>query len=430
MKNNEQKTLADLDQISPWHFDFARIFRRKQTIKGADLEYMQDVRAALLAQATPASSALLYLMAVLTTIAITWASIAKVDEVTQAEARVIPYNREQVVNSMEGGVLGALLVTEGQTVVKGQPVIQLEPVRFESQYKEGVNRQMSLKAARARAKAEAFGAQLEFPPEIRHEKAIVFNETQTYQARKKTLEESVAALRRSQSLIAEEIQISEKLAAQGLFSQVELSRLKRQENELNQQILERVNRFRAEANTELVKLDTELAQLAPNLNARLDTFKRTTLTAPVNGVVKNIRINTIGAAISPSAPILDIVPADANLVFEARLNPKDVSHVKPGLPVAIKMAAYDPAIYGELAGTVVLVSPDTFREDARPVEGQEAGYYRVMIETRLDPENPKHKNMQIIPGMTATTHIKTGEKTIMEYMMKPLTRAKEAFRER
>lgn len=418
----------DLDQISPWHFSFK--FKRKNKLKGSDLEYMQDVREALMAQATPGSSAILYVMVTLTLIAIIWASIARVDEVTQADARVIPSSREQVVNSLEGGVLAELLVTEGDTIEKGQPIVRLEPTRFESQYQEGVSKQLTLKAARARARAEALNLPLEFPADVARNKQLVFNESQTYQARKKTLEESVAALKKSQELISNELQISEKLAAQGLFSLVELSRLRRQENDLNQQIAERINKFRSDANAELVKLDGELSQLAPNLNARLDTFQRTTLKAPVNGVVKNIRITTLGAAVPPSAPILDIVPIDSKLLFEARLDPKEVSHVRPDLPVAIKMGAYDSAIYGELAGKVVLVSPDTFREDAKPAENAQGGYYRVMIESQIDSNNPKQKNLQIIPGMTATAQIKTGDKTIMQYLMKPLSKAKEAFRER
>jgi adhesin transport system membrane fusion protein len=424
------KSPHDLDRISPWHVDFGAIFRRKNRLKNSDLEYMQDVREALMAQATPASSAVLYLMVLLTVVAITWASFFRVDEVTQAEARVIPSSREQVINSLEGGVLAELLVSEGDNVEKGQPIARLEPIRFESQYREGMSKQLNLKAARARARAEAFNLPLTFPPEVSANKAAVFNETQTYQARKKTLDDSVAALRKSQALIAEELKISEQLAAQGLFSMVELSRLKRQENDLNQQIAERINKFRADANAEVVRIDGELAQLAPNLSARLDTYQRTTLRAPVNGVVKNIRITTLGAAISPSAPILDIVPADANLLFEARLDPKDVSHVRTGLPVAIKLAAYDTAIYGELSGSVVLISPDTFREDAKPAENSQGGYYRVMIESAVDRSNPRQKTMEIIPGMTATAQIKTGDKTIMMYLLKPLTKAKEAFRER
>ena len=425
------KSRHDLDKINPFGLDAApNPFRRKAKLKGDDYEYMRSVSEALLAQSTPASSAVLYLIIVLTVIALTWASISKVDEVTLAEARVIPSSREQVISSLEGGVLSELLVEEGDQVAKGQAIVRLEPTRFESQYREGISKQLSLKATRARARAEAYNLPLDFPPEVRASPGLVTNETKAYQARKRVLEESVASLRKSQGLIANEIAISENLSKQGLFSEVELSRLRRQENDLNQQIMERVNRFRAEANSELTRAESELGQLAPNLSARLDTLQRTTLRAPVKGIVKNIRYTTIGAAVSPSAPILDIVPVDETLLFEARLDPKDVSHVSIGLPVSIKLTAYDTSIYGDLEGKVELVSPDTFREDARPVEGQPMNYYRVMISAAIDPKHPKQKDMQIIPGMQATTQIKTGNKTVMQYLMKPVSKAREAFRER
>ena len=425
------KSKHDLDKIHPFSLGLEwKLFRRKSKLKGDDYEYMRSVSEALLAQATPASSAILYLLTVLTVIGLIWANVSKVDEVTLAEARVIPSSREQVISSLEGGILSELLVHEGDLVEKGQPIVRLEPTRFESQYKEGISKQLSLKATRARARAEAYNLPLEFPPEVKQNALLVSNETKAYEARKRVLEESVAALRKSQDLIANEITISENLSKQGLFSEVELSRLRRQANDLNQQVMERINRFRAEANTELTRTESELGQLAPNLNARLDTLERTTLRAPVNGIVKNLRFTTIGAAVSPSAPILDIVPGDSALLFEARLDPKDVSHVSIGLPVSIKITAYDSATFGELKGKVEMISPDTFREDARPVEGQPANYYRVMISGAIDPENPKQKTMQIIPGMQAQTQIKTGQKTVMQYLLKPLTKAKDAFRER
>jgi adhesin transport system membrane fusion protein len=425
------KSRHDLDKINPFGLDAApNPFRRKAKLKGDDYDYMHSVSEALLAQSTPASSAILYLIITLTVIALVWASVAKVDEVTLAEARVVPSSREQVISSLEGGVLSELLVSEGDEVTKGQPIVRLEPTRFESQYREGISKQLSLKATLARARAEAYSLPLDFPPEVKANAILVINETKAFEARKRVLEESVAAFRKSQELIANEIVISEKLSKQGLFSEVELSRLRRQENDLNQQIIERVNRFRAEANSELTRVQSELAQLVPNLNARLDTLERTTLRAPVNGIVKNIRYTTIGAAVSPSAPILDIVPVDAKLLFEARLDPKDVSHVSVGLPVSIKLSAYDTAIYGELEGKVELVSPDTFREDTRPIEGQPMNYYRVMIAAEFNPQHPRQKEMHIIPGMQAQTQIKTGNKTIMQYLMKPVTKASEAFRER
>jgi len=427
----KQKSLHDLDQISPWYIELAFWRRWKKRINGKDLEYMQNVTEALQAQSTPASSAFLYLAILLTVVAIVWASTSKVDEVTQAEARVITSNRDQVVNSLEGGLLAAMLVSEGDTVIKGQAIVQLEPTRFESQYEEGMSKQIALKAALARARSEALNQPLSFPAEVLARRAIVDNETRTYQAKKKMMEESVAALRRSVEMISNEIQISQKLSEQGLFSIVELSRLRRQENDLNQQITERLNKFRTDANTEVLRIETELSQLKPNLNARRDTFDRTTLRAPVNGIVKNIRMTTLGAAVPGGAPILDIVPVDAKLLLDARLDPKDISYIKQGLPVTIKMAAFDTAIYGELKGTVVLISPDTFRgDDARNAEGQPSAYYRVLIESEIDKNDPRQKNMVIIPGMTATAQIKTGAKTVMQYLIKPIYKAKEAFRER
>ncbi len=420
----------DLDKLTPWHFSFRLPKFRKKDLRPDDLEYMQDVRAALMAQATPASSAILYTFVVLTIAAIIWASFSMVDEVSQADARVIPSNREQVINNFEGGVLAEIMVTEGQTVTKGQPIAMLNPIRFESQYKEGISRQRALRATRARLRAEAYGQALDFPQDVQKNRELVQTETKNYLARKKVLDESIESILKSQQLLKKEIDIAQKLSEQGLFSIVELSRLQRQDNELTQQTLERKNRYKADANVELARVESELAQLEPNLSARLDSFQRTTITAPINGIVKNIRITTLGAAIPPSSPILDIVPADDKLLFEAKLDPKEVSHVRPGLPVAIKLAAYDSTIYGEVKGEVLMISPDTFREDNKPAENAQGGYYRVMIQGAADPTNPKQKSMQIIPGMTATAQIKTGEKSIMRYLLKPLTKAQEAFRER
>lgn len=425
------KSLHDLDTISPWWVEFNWLKRWRNRLSASDLEYMQNVSEALQAQSTPTSSAVLYIVIIMTVLGVTWAATSKVDEVTQCDARVITSNRDQVVNSLEGGLLAAMLVSEGEIVSKGQAIAQLEPTRFESQYVEMKSKQMSLKAALTRARAEALGLPLNFPPELSSNKEVVANETRTYLAKKKMMDESVFSLRKSVSMISNEIQISRKLSEEGLFSIVELSRLQRQENDLNQQVTERLNKFRADANAEVVRLETELAQLKPNLNARRDTFERTTLRAPVNGVIKNIRMTTIGMAVPGSAPILDIVPVDAKLLLDARLDPKDISYIKIGQPVTIKLAAYDTSIYGELKGTVVLVSPDTFRgEDAKNAEGQPASYYRVLIESEIDKDDPRQKKMIIIPGMTATAQVKTGAKTIMEYIMKPMSKAKEAFRER
>jgi membrane fusion protein, adhesin transport system len=425
------KSKHDLDKISPWNlFSYFRTAEKPRKPNQEDLEYMHDLGEALQAQATPASSALIYLIAVVTISAITWASIAEVDEVTQASARVIPVNREQIISSLEGGILSEMLVKEGDVVEVDQPLMKLDPTRFKSQYAEGMSRIMSLKAAKARAHAEASNSSLIFPDELKNYPNLTQSERESYHAKKKTLDEATSQLKKNLELLTNEIAMSQELANKGLFSIAELSRLKRQANELNQQISERKNRYMAEANTELARLEGELNQLNVNVDARLDVYQRTVIRSPTKGVVKNVRMNTTGSAVPPSAPILEIIPIETVLIFEAKLNPKDISHIHPGLPVAISLAAYDSAIYGELQGEVQLVSPDTFREDARSPESQEGSYYRVLIKSEIDKTNPKQKSMEIIPGMNANAQIKTGKKTILRYLTKPLLKAKEAFRER
>ena len=418
----------DLDRINP--LGITRRSKPKGVLKAADLEYMHNISEALLAQTTPRSSALLYLMVFLVLCAGIWAGSTQVDEVTLADARVITSSREQVVSSVEGGVLGELLVREGALVEKGQPLIQIETTRFEAQYAEGMKKELALKASLARLKAEAHGMPLVFPRELDARSAIVISELQAYQSKKQALDDAIASIRKSMTLLDSEIEISQKLAAQGLFSEVELSRLKRQANELNQQVTDRINRYKSDANNDMAKVEAELSQIAPNNHARLDSLNRTTLRAPVRGIVKNLRINTQGSAIPPSAPVLDIVPVDASLIFEAKLDPKEISHVHVGLPASIKLAAYDSAIYGDLEGIVDLVSPDTFREDQRPAPGQEMGYYRVLIKIEKMPGEPGKSGIQIVPGMTAVAQIKTGKKSIMDFLLKPFNQAKEAFRER
>ncbi len=399
-------------------------------LRGEDLDYMNDISEALMAQATPRSSVLLYLMVLLTVSAGVWAALSEVDEVTVAHARVISSSREQVVSSLEGGVLRKLLVTEGSAVEKGQPLVQIDPTRFESSYSEGRNKELALKAAAARARAESHGTPLVFPAELAQHKGIVATESDAWQARRRALEEAVAGLEKSLALLESEISVSKKLADQGLFSEVELSRLRRQSNELSQQIADRRNRYRADANTELARVEAELAQIKAGNGARLDSLQRTTLRAPVNGIVKNLRITTEGGAIPPAAPVLDIVPNDEQLLFEARLDPKEIAHVDTELPVVIRLDAYDPALYGELSGVVELVSPDTFHDDPRAAAGQDGTYYRVLVRVDALPPAAGKRPIRIIPGMTASAQIKTGKKTVMNFLLKPFNRAKEAFRER
>jgi adhesin transport system membrane fusion protein len=360
-----------------------------------------------------------------------WANIAKVEEVTRGDGRVVPSSREQVIQSLEGGILGELLVKEGDLVEEGQVLLRIDPTRATAVFREGLLKSLSLKATAARLRAEANGTALRFPPDVLGQPNIVRDETEVFTTRKRTFEEGVTALKANLELFEKEIQMSEALSARGLLSEVEMLRMKRQANDLRSQISERINRFRSDANTELSKVESELGQIKESVVAREDVLTRTTVISPVKGTVKNIRVTTIGGVIQNGAEIMQVVPSEDQLLIEARIRPADVAFLRPGLPVTVKLTAYDYAVYGGLEGKVETISPSTVQDDAKgPVPGKESAFYRIMVRTDSSVLRVKEREFPIIPGMTAQVDIRTGSKTVMSYLMKPIFRAKEAFRER
>ena len=395
-----------------------------------DLPYLRDLNEAMLAQATPASSGALYLMALLLVIALGWSAFAKVEEVTRAEARVIPAEREQVITSLEGGIVGRLFVAEGDTVEADEPLLQLDPTRTRSQYREGLSRSLALKAQIARLRAEAHGGSPAYPPDVVAVPKLVRDENATFESRRRTLSESQTALQRSQDLLSDEIGSAQRLLAKGLYSKVELGRLQRQANEIQMQIDEKRNRFRADATAELSKLEAELDQLSANLESRLDVFQRTTIKSPIRGVVKNIRTTTLGSSVPGNSPIMEIIPLEGRLLLEARLKPADVAFVRPGQTATIKITAFDSSIFGDLKGQVQLIGPDTVRDDPRAAQQGDNAYYRMIVITERPSVKAGSKEMPIIPGMTGSVEVRTGEKTVLDYLLKPMFKAKEALRER
>jgi multidrug efflux pump subunit AcrA (membrane-fusion protein) len=399
--------------------------------RAEDIAFVQDLRAAMLVQKTPGSLLVLYLIATLLVVAVVWAHFAKVEEITQGEGRVIPASREQVIQSLEGGILEALLVREGDVVEKGQILLEIDEKRAGAAYREGLSKVLALKGAITRLRAEAYQKPLDFPPDVKAVPSIVRDETDAFNARRQSLNESVQALQRSLELAQKEIEMSEPLSKRGLMSEVEILRMKRQANEFRLQIAERQNKFRAEANSELTRLEGELAQAKENVGGREDVMRRTTVRAPVRGTVKNIRITTIGGVIQQGADIMEIVPLEDQLLVEAKIKPSDVAFLRPGLPATVKISAYDYAIYGGLKGTVEYVSPDTLKDDEKSRAGRpDATYYRLVVRTDRAALAAGGKEYPIIPGMIATAEVRTGEKTILGYLLKPVLKAREAFRER
>ena len=394
---------------------------------GTDFDYMRDMQQAMVNDRSRSSLLLLILVIGLLTSAGVWASWSRLEEITRGDARIIASSREQVIQSLEGGILSEMLVREGDIVEAGQPLLRIDETKARSSFQEGLSKALALKATAARLRAESRGTALTFPADVLADKEIVSNETETYNARKQALDQGVATAASTRSLIAREIAMTEPMVKKGLVAETELLRLRRQANDLQMQTQERVNKYRVDAANELVKVESELAQVQEVLTAREDQVKRTVVAAPVRGTVKNIRMNTRGGVIQPGQDIMEIIPLEDKLLVEAKIRPHDVAFLRPGLPATVKVTAYDYAIYGGLDGEIELISPDTLREERRP---EEDSYYRVLVRTTSSTLHAAGKELPIIPGMTASVEIRTGEKTVMDYVLKPVLKVREAMRER
>lgn len=400
-------------------------------VKPADLPYIRDLQQALLNQKSHYSLMVLWLMIIFIILLLVWANFARVEEIVRGEGSIIPAQRDQVIQSLEGGTLQALLVREGDVVEQGAVLLRLDPLRADAWYREGRSKILGLEGTLARLRAEAYDLPLSFPEEVRGVESIVNNETQVWQARKQALAESIVSLQKSLKLVEHEINLSEPLMKKGLMSEVELLRMKRQKHDFNLQIMERKSRFRAEANADLNRLESELWQTRENVIAREDAVRRTTLTAPVKGTVNNIRVTTTGGIIQAGAEIMTLTPLDDSLLIEAKISPQDVAFLRPGQPVTVKISAYDYAIYGGLEGRLEQISADTLKDEDKLRQGRpDATYYRVYVRTVNTSLKVKEKEFPILPGMIASVEIKTGEKSILDYLLKPVLKAREAFRER
>jgi membrane fusion protein, adhesin transport system len=392
-----------------------------------DFVYATELRQALVNHRRFGPSIMIVFLLLLLAIGFWWASVSNLEEVTRGNARIVPTSREQLVQSLEGGIVAELLVKEGQSVEKGQALVRIDATKAQSAYTEGRTKVSALKGAAARLRAEARGTPLEFPADVLKDTEVVKNERSAYSAKKTALEESVATLRSNQALLKKELAITEPMVEKGLVAEVEVLRMRRQLFDLELQTQERTNRYRSEAAAELSKVESELGQSSGVLTARADQVKRTVIGASVRGTVKNIKVNTVGGVVQPGQDIMEIVPSDDKLLVEAKIRPHDVAFLRPGLPATVKISAYDYAIYGGLQGTIELISPDTMREERKT---EDDTYYRVLVRTDASTMMAAGKVLPIMPGMTATVEIKTGQKTVLDYLLKPIFKVREAMRER
>ena len=433
-----------------------------------DADFMPHTLAALFQRPPPPAFLVVRSTLLLVCVGIIWAAFSKLDEITIGEGKIIPSSQVQVIQNMEGGIVSKILVKVGDLVQKDQVLIQLDETRFASSAGETKAKNLALLAKVTRLEAESRGIPFVSPAELLKENPkIAEDEKALYANRQRELEAALGMLRQqvnqrnqeiaekharlqqlqeSYNLVAQELKMSKPLLAQGVMSEVEILRLERQVNDthgemdatrlsiprLEAQLAEARNKldgalakFRSDAANELAQAKADLAGTSASSLAVEDRLARTAIRSPLTGIVKQIKVNTVGGVIQPGMDVMEIVPLEDNLLIEAKVRPSDVGFLRPGLPTLVKISAYDFSIYGGLEGTVENITADSITND----KGE--SFYLVRVRTTRNSLNRADKPLPIITGMLATVHIRTGNKSVLSYLLKPVIKAKyDALRER
>ncbi|MEX1200881.1 MAG: HlyD family type I secretion periplasmic adaptor subunit [Methylophaga sp.] len=433
-----------------------------------DIEFMSEVSSATMESAHRGGHSLLILTVLFFICAGWWANVTEIDEVTRGEGKVVPSSRLQVVQNLEGGIISEILVAEGQIVDKGEVLMKIDDTRFSSSFRETQLKYWELMARVARLEAESEGKPLVLPEKLLFEQPILAADEQVlYASRQRRLESTVSVLQqqaqqrqqelverrakqqqlqRSYELSNQELTMSEPLVAQGVMSEVEILRLKRTVNDLrgemdanrlaipriqsalnevNRKIAEERARFQTEAARELSEVKAEFNRTEETTSALQDRVTRTEVRSPVKGKIKRILLNTVGGVIQPGEDLVEIVPLEDNLLIEAHIRPADIAFLRPGQDAMVKFTAYDFSIYGGLPAKLERISADTITND------KDESFYLIYLRTNDNKIESNKGSLEIIPGMTTTVDILTGKKTVMDYILKPILKAKnEALRER
>lgn len=369
---------------------------------------------------TSTSRILIWSTALAMTAFVVWADWAELDQITRASGQVIASSRNQVIQVMEGGVLSELPVREGASVKRGQLIARFDRTKAEASYLESLAKSAALAAAVARLNAEIFGGEPQFPKELADYPEFRANQMALFRKRQGALHEEISSLEKAEVLIKEELEMNLPLLKTGDVSRADVIRLQRQAVEIRSQITNKHNKYLQDCQAELVKAEEDLAGIQQIVTQRKEQLGFTEVVAPMDGIVRNVRLTTIGGVAKPGEEIMQIVPADDDLIIEAKVKPADIAFVKTGLPAKIKLDAYDYTIYGTLKGEVSYISADTLSEESRT---NEQPYYRVQVKTNGQGlVGPKKERIEILPGMTATVEVATGKKSLLHYLTKPITK--------
>ena len=371
---------------------------RKKPING-----QKQYHRPLAEKSLPRSTVLVWSLALMLLSFVLWANFYTLDEVTTGTGKVIPSSHEQIVQSLEGGIVHSINVQEGEVVERGQRLAQLDRTKTESGVQESLSRLHAALATAARLTAQINDTPLVFPPELNNEPDLVKSETELYNSSRNSLEKQLSGLKQGVALIRRELAMTKPLVKQGAASDVEVLRLQRQINEMESKATDLETQYHVRAGEELAKANAEIETQRSVILGRKDSLNRLDFFSPVKGIVKNIEVNTVGGVIPPNGVLMTLVPIDDQMLVEAQISPRDVAFIHPGQKAKVKITAYDYSIYGSLDGEVTTISPDTIQDDVR----RDVYYYRVKIKTNANYlENKHHEKFYIFPGMIATVDIK------------------------
>lgn len=349
-----------------------------------------------------------------------WASYFEIDQSIRAQGQIIALDRTQVIQSPDAGVINEINVKEGETVKKGQSLVVLEKERANAAFSDTLGKVAALRITLSRLQAEVYGKPLFFASDLRSYREFISNQTDLYKRRKQAIDEEVASMNASLRLAKEELEMNLPLLKDGDVGKADILRLKRQVSDIEGQITTKKNKYFQDAQAEMTKAQEELSTQEQNLLDRKQLLEHTELVAPMNGIVKKISVSTLGAVVKPGDEVLELLPTQSDLIVEAKIQPIDMSHLVIGLPALIKLDAYDYSIYGSMIGEVEYISPDTLSEQTR---NGETVYYKAKIRIKEKEFNNKFAHqIKINPGMTVTVDIKTGKRSVLAYLTKPVTK--------
>ena len=359
-----------------------------------------------------------------------WAAFAWVDEIVRAEGSMISSSRPQIIQNLEGGILAELAVGEGDHVEKGDVLARLHGTQFQSAVDDLRDQISAFEIRRLRLEAELAG-QYDFDvPDAYATRTpdIVASERALLKARQSDFVSRSEGAGRVLTEALKERELLENMLKKKIVSLIEVTRARKTHADARIKLDEIVTGTEPERAQEYSDVLKELATLKQNLKASTDQLNRTVLVSPLRGIVNNLSVTTIGGVVRPGEEILQIIPLDEELFVEARVKPEDIAGVRPGQEATVKLSAYDYTIYGTLKGTVKLISADTFKDErSRAPDGDP--HYKVTLQVDTEHLTPRQASLQIRPGMQASVELHTGSKTVLQYLLKPLYKSKEAFRE-